>query len=318
MSREGVDYAWHGSIDTDRLRAASVTFAMRYLSNDDTKNLHRAEAVQLGRAGIDVGVVWETTPRRPLSGRAGGIADAGKAAAQANLCGMPSGRPIYFAVDYDAGDADKPTIAEYLRGAASVLGGVQQVGVYGGYWVVKYCLDHGAAAYGWQTLAWSGGHRDERAQLYQHTVNVHIGELACDLNTAFASDFGQWRPAGGATPAPPFPFPPNHYLATARNDPACHTRGGAVTAWQRKMAQRGWVIPTSGTFDARCDEVCRRFQDEKGLVVDGKVGPITWKATWTAPVTRGEPGWPEEPEPEWPEGSEELPWDGDDDRRPLL
>jgi peptidoglycan hydrolase-like protein with peptidoglycan-binding domain len=84
------------------------------------------------------------------------------------------------------------------------------------------------------------------------------------------------------------------------------------------MAQRGWVIPTSGTFDARGDEVCRKFQDEKGLVVDGKVGPITWKATWTTPVTRGEPAWPEESEElPWDE-SDELPWDGDDDRGPSL
>jgi peptidoglycan hydrolase-like protein with peptidoglycan-binding domain len=309
MSREGVDYAWHGPIDTASLRSASVTFAMRYLSNDSTKNLHRVEAVQLGRAGIDVGVVWESTPRRPLSGRAGGAVDALTAAAQAKACGMPSGRPIYFAVDYDAGDADKPTIAEYLRGAGNVLGGPRHVGVYGGYWIVKYCLDHGVATYGWQTLAWSGGRRDPRVQLYQHSVNVHIGALSCDLDTAFAADFGQWRPVSGAAPtppAPPFPYSPTHYLGTARDDPACHARGGAVVAWQRRMAQRGWVLPTSGVFDARCDEVCRRFQDEKGLVVDGMVGPITWRATWTAPVTRGV------------EGSECVTGNGDGDGSPLL
>jgi len=314
MSREGVDYAWHGPIDTASLRSASVTFAMRYLSNDDGKNLHRSEADQLSRAGIDVGVVWESTPRRPLSGRSGGVVDARKAASQAKACGMPSGRPIYFAVDYDAGDADKPTIAEYLRGAAAVLGGAHQVGVYGGYWVVKYCLDHGVATYGWQTLAWSGGLRDPRAQLYQHTVNVRIGSLSCDLNTALAGDFGQWRSVGGATPVqppPPFPFPPTHYLATARDDPSCHSQGEAVTRWQTKMSRRGWRIPTSGTFDARCDEACRAFQGEKGLVVDGKVGPVTWKATWTAPVTRGEGG--EEPLEE----SEGVTWDGDGDGAPL-
>ncbi len=312
MSREGVDYAWHGPIDTATLRSAAVTFAMRYLSNDDTKNLHRAEADQLSRAGIDVGVVWESTPQRPLAGRSGGVVDAGKAAAQARACGMPSGRPIYFAVDYDAGDADKPTIAEYLRGAASVLGGPHRVGVYGGYWVVEYCLDKGVAAYGWQTLAWSGGRRDARAQLYQHTVNVHIGGLSCDLNTAFVPDFGQWRSVGDTTPAqtaPPFPFPRTHYLATARDDPSCHTQGEAVTRWQARMAKRGWRIPTGGTFDARCDEVCRQFQAEKNLVVDGKVGPVTWRVTWTAPVTRGEPAWPEE--------SDGVTWDGDGDGPPL-
>jgi hypothetical protein len=184
------------------------------------------------------------------------------------------------------------------------------VGVYGGYWVVKYCLDHGAATYGWQTLAWSGGRRDARAQLYQHTVNVSIGRLSCDLDTAYAADFGQWRP-GGVTPsqtAPPFPFPITDYLATARADPHCHSDGAAVARWQRKMAQRGWTIPTQGVFDARCDTAARKFQAEKGLVVDGKVGPVTWRTTWTAPVTRGEP-----------EGqSEEFPGDGDGDGCPFL
>ncbi len=299
MSREGVDYAWHGPLDTAALRAAGITFALRYLSNDDSKNLHRSEADQLSRAGIDVAVVWETTPKRPLSGRAGGVVDGRKADTQATACGMPGGRPIYFAVDYDAGDADKPAIGEYLRGAASALGGVRRVGVYGGFWVVKYCLDHGAASYGWQTLAWSGGHRDPRAHLYQHTVNVSIGRLSCDLNTAYAVDFGQWRPGvvAPAQTAPPFPFPATDYLATARADPHCHSNGAAILRWQRKMAQRGWQLPREGVFDARCDTVARKFQAEKGLLVDGKVGPTTWKTTWTAPVTRGEPQAPDSEEP---------------------
>jgi hypothetical protein len=34
---------------------------------------------------------------------------------------MPGDRAAYFAVDYDEPDADKPTIASYLRGAASVV-----------------------------------------------------------------------------------------------------------------------------------------------------------------------------------------------------
>ena len=163
---------------------------------------------------------------------------------------------------------------------------------------------------------------------------MRIGDVTCDLNTAFASDFGQWRTVGGRGPAataPPFPFPATHYLATARDDPRCHSQGEAVARWQRKMAQRGWRIPTSGRFDARCDQVCRRFQAEKALVVDGKVGPVTWRATWTAPVTLGEPWRPDEPEEpaepgegeepeerELPDGSDEFRWDGDDDRPPLL
>jgi peptidoglycan hydrolase-like protein with peptidoglycan-binding domain len=58
-----------------------------------------------------------------------------------------------------------------------------------------------------------------------------------------------------------------------------------VKKWQTKMAQRGWQITATGTFDETSDEVCRKFQQEKGLTVDGKVGTDTWRTTWTAPLT---------------------------------
>jgi murein L,D-transpeptidase YcbB/YkuD len=61
-------------------------------------------------------------------------------------------------------------------------------------------------------------------------------------------------------------------------------------------------------FDALSDDVCRKFQREKGLEVDGKVGPITWRASWTSPITRSEArlalamtGFPEEGTAELPE-----------------
>ena len=58
-----------------------------------------------------------------------------------------------------------------------------------------------------------------------------------------------------------------------------------VRRWQAQMAKRGWRIKTTGTFDAASDQVCRKFQAEKDLDQDGKVGPATWAAAWTAPVT---------------------------------
>ena len=58
-----------------------------------------------------------------------------------------------------------------------------------------------------------------------------------------------------------------------------------VRRWQAQMAKRGWRIKATGTFDAASDQVCRKFQAEKDLDQDGKVGPATWAAAWTAPVT---------------------------------
>ena len=40
-----------------------------------------------------------------------------------------------------------------------------------------------------------------------------------------------------------------------------------------------------GVYGPESAGVCRGFQSEQGLQVDGIVGPLTWKAAWAAPVT---------------------------------
>ncbi len=60
---------------------------------------------------------------------------------------------------------------------------------------------------------------------------------------------------------------------------------GDVRTWQQQMSARGWSVGTDGIYGPQSEQVCRQFQSEKGLGVDGKVGPQTWSATWTAPVT---------------------------------
>lgn len=62
--------------------------------------------------------------------------------------------------------------------------------------------------------------------------------------------------------------------------------GEALKPWQRCMAARGWNIGRDdGVFGPKCYKVCRAFQAEKGLTVDGVVGRNTWAAAWTKPVT---------------------------------
>lgn len=191
ISIPGVDYAWShpGGI---ALKAAGKKFAARYLSNGASKNLSRSEADDLAEHGISCVVVWESTAKRPLSGRAAGVADAKTAATQATAAGMPASRPIYFAVDFDATKAQMPTVMAYLDGAASVLSR-DRTGVYGGYDTVKAALDGGHAHWAWQTRAWSEGRWDSRAHIRQGATET-IGGVSCDLNTALAVDFGQWTP----------------------------------------------------------------------------------------------------------------------------
>ncbi|MCP2168141.1 DUF1906 domain-containing protein [Goodfellowiella coeruleoviolacea] len=187
----GLDYST-GPPSAAAVRAAGYRFVVRYLSRPgNRKNITAREFADMTRNGVAVALVFETTANRALSGYAGGQADARAAAEQAAAVGMPSSRPIYFAVDFDAQPHQLGAIDAYLRGAASVLG-PGRIGVYGSYSVVRHCLDAGTARYAWQTAAWSGGRADLRAHLFQRIGTVHVAGVACDVNDSNANDFGQW------------------------------------------------------------------------------------------------------------------------------
>lgn len=87
------------------------------------------------------------------------------------------------------------------------------------------------------------------------------------------------------SPGPPPPAgkaPPLHvdYFGQAHN-----AQHADVRTWQQKMSSRGWTIGVDQIYGPQSEHVCRQFQAEKGLAVDGLVGPDTWAKTWTAPVT---------------------------------
>ncbi|MGI5233787.1 DUF1906 domain-containing protein [Actinoallomurus sp. CA-142502] len=191
MSAEGIDYAW-GRPSLAALLAAGKTFVCRYLSHSPSKNLTAAEARGLSEAGVWIVAVWETTAKRALDGKAAGTTDARDALSQAQVCGMPDGRPIYFAVDWDATVSQQSAINAYLDGAASVLGR-DRVGIYGGYGPVSRALAVGKARWAWQTYAWSGGRWAAGVHLQQYSNGHTLGGVGCDYNRAMTSDYGQWR-----------------------------------------------------------------------------------------------------------------------------
>jgi len=63
------------------------------------------------------------------------------------------------------------------------------------------------------------------------------------------------------------------------------TETARVTMWQAYMAWRGWHLTVDGKYGPKSEDVCKQFQAEKGLTVDGEVGPVTWRTTRDAPTT---------------------------------
>ena len=51
------------------------------------------------------------------------------------------------------------------------------------------------------------------------------------------------------------------------------------------MAYRGWRITPDGLWGSETERVVRGFQAEKGLELDGAVGPSTWAAAWSSPIS---------------------------------
>jgi peptidoglycan hydrolase-like protein with peptidoglycan-binding domain len=54
--------------------------------------------------------------------------------------------------------------------------------------------------------------------------------------------------------------------------------GDAVAALQHLLSARGYALVVDGDFGKQTDRVVREFQRDRGLAVDGIVGPITWSA----------------------------------------
>ena len=166
----------------------------------------RAYLDRLDAAGIKFGFVWQfraggsVTAGDAGRGRAGGVDDARQAQRYLDDVSC-SGHPVYFAVDWDISLAEWNTaVADYFRGAASVLG-KQRVGIYGHSRVVHWAMEDAVVAdvapgrvLGWVTSSWSGGHTGvDYATLWQGTHNVPGPDgVHVDINTPYVDEWG-WR-----------------------------------------------------------------------------------------------------------------------------
>lgn len=206
---------------TQELKAAGVTAVGRYIGWDSVpgfhsigKNISKVEASSLIAAGIDIFLVFEYDATAAVHGAIQGNKDAGLAGTQLAALGAPEGICVFFALDWDVPDyapglADTPAnaeaklgpVAEYFK-AINAIHHKYAIGVYSGYWALKRLFDAALVHYGWQTVAWSGGHIDPRAALLQTTSKVSIS--GADMNIHENNKpWGTWSQAKAALSSPP-------------------------------------------------------------------------------------------------------------------
>lgn len=116
------------------------------------------------------------------------------------------------------------------------------------------------------------------------------------------------KPVNGAAcvKAPPFPLPAGFYYGPpsgpvqsvsgrGRNSRVPgdviqvngRWRSKGLAVWQARMQARGWNIGKDGAdgrYGNDTARIVKQFQKNKGLAVDGKIGPATWRAAFELPV----------------------------------
>jgi peptidoglycan hydrolase-like protein with peptidoglycan-binding domain len=73
------------------------------------------------------------------------------------------------------------------------------------------------------------------------------------------------------------PAPPPFFPGFCRRGDA----GDTVKHVQRRFVERGIPLVVDGDFGPATDRTVRGFQGERGLAVDGIVGPSTWGELWS-------------------------------------
>jgi hypothetical protein len=198
----GADYS-SGRPGGAALAAAGVKVVGRYAAAGRTSvNITAAEVRDLRAHGIDV-FIYNEHEASYMNGGATRAATVAPGARQ--VCrdaGLPDG-PIFYAVDYDATLGGTPTsaaalanmrkLADFLTGAAKATSW-GEVGVYGGFYVVKWLMDTlPDLRHAVQTSAWSGGRWDPRAFCRQDAYNWMINGVNCDHLTVVNPDEGSLR-----------------------------------------------------------------------------------------------------------------------------
>lgn len=193
------------------LYANGYDFICRYFSHNPEKNLTRPEAQDISDAGLSIVSAWEAQGDQYASfNTVMGLADAVAAKNQAQACGQPAGSAIYFAVDFDATQAEiDGGISGYFGEAELTLGPAYMVGDYGSPLVNASLASKGLAARAWraQSTGWAGDH-SQPADIIQGPEQTLLGiDVDTDTTSETAARIGAWQLVPTAPIQPPSPQP---------------------------------------------------------------------------------------------------------------
>lgn len=121
---------------------------------------------------------------------------------------------------------------------------------------------------------------------FQASVGITVDKIYGPITDSKL--FPASAPSGGV-PAPAFPLPAGWYFGP-KSGPQQSVSGyysyrDQLRQWQQRMADRGWTITPDGLYGPQTASIAKQFQQQKGLQVDGLIGPQTWAAAWTTPIT---------------------------------
>lgn len=103
---------------------------------------------------------------------------------------------------------------------------------------------------------------------------------------------GTSKPSGVVRKAPPFPLPDGTWYFGPKSGPKKSVSGyyshrDDLRAVQKQMQARGWDFSKygcDGLYGSETAGNVRAFQRERGLKVDGLIGPVTYKAIYESPI----------------------------------
>lgn len=179
-------------------KAAGYAAVLRYLplpagtlAVDTVGRLTADEVVACHAAGLGVGVIWETTSFRSLSGASAGLADGLAAREATDALGFPTDPVIFGAVDFDPTPAQYSTIAAYLG-----------AGLFDPYANGPLCAYLAAVGFvhSWMHNWGGAGYADPH--IHQQGGQVTIEGVICDLNDVYYTDCIWWPPTPQPVPQP--------------------------------------------------------------------------------------------------------------------